>query len=170
MSKLAKNMQILIESVCINVPGDLGAKLAILAQKHYKPNTVNPIIVDQIYDAYPRKVGVKAAKLAIRKACKEDDPIKVLNKTKLWAKACEKKEKKYIPYPATWYNQGRYLDDDVGINEFEVGAPKKLGVLEICRIRVIEGELNAMESYETSDRVATRRQQLREEKSEILNQ
>jgi len=78
---------------------------------------------DEIYKAYPRHDAPKAAKKKIEVAIKEialrmggfdndDRCVKayswLLDRTCLWAKACEPRDRQYIPHPATWYNQGRY--------------------------------------------------------------
>lgn len=83
-----------------------------------------------IYNAYPRKVGKVAALKAIRKALVElcgRDNFDGANATYAAARWLERVvveyahatarwppgDKKYIPHPATWFNQGRY-DDDPG--------------------------------------------------------
>lgn len=68
--------------------------------------------VEAVYQAYPRKVGKKAAQKKIRKALEEDVEFDELIKAvKLFADSVSGKEKKFIPYPATWFNQGRWEDD-----------------------------------------------------------
>lgn len=64
-----------------------------------------------IYDAYPKKVGRPAAIRAIRSAIgRELSPI-LLSKTRDYAAAVKGKDPRYIPHPATWFNQERYNDD-----------------------------------------------------------
>lgn len=74
-----------------------------------------------IYNAYPRKIGGrKAAFASIKKAIldvgtRKDvlDPVAWLEqRTKLYAAAMAGYDKKYIPYATTWFNQGRYDDDE----------------------------------------------------------
>lgn len=75
--------------------------------------------VEEVYQCYPRKVGKPDALKAIRKALGEiggrGDDINAVS----WL--CERVQKfanspagqagKYTPYPATWFNSGRYDDD-----------------------------------------------------------
>lgn len=79
-------------------------------------------IVEQIYQAYPRPIGKAAARKAIEKAMKEvrsrgdapdDAGAWLLARTTTYAAARRRvpSEKQFTPYPATWFNQGRYDDD-----------------------------------------------------------
>jgi len=94
--------------------------------------------VEAIYDAYPRKVGRPNALKAIRKALKLESAKKehglsskaFLEKTKLWATACEQRIAKdpeaaqYIKHPATWFNQQCYLEPT---SEWGIKAAAKTG-------------------------------------------
>jgi hypothetical protein len=67
-----------------------------------------------IYDAYPRKVGREAALKAIAKAQQQIDASKLLERVQRYAAATSRwsdTDKRFIPHPATWFNQGRYADD-----------------------------------------------------------
>lgn len=75
---------------------------------------------EAIYAAYPRHVGKAAALRAIERVIKKlkgetADPVGLLLAyTNSYAEAVAKwpaREQQYIPHPATWFNQGRYLDD-----------------------------------------------------------
>jgi hypothetical protein len=72
---------------------------------------------DEIYKAYPRKVAPKAAKKAIAAAVRdlasrvENPRAHLLARTQEYAKAKRGADKKFIPYPKTWFNQGRYDDE-----------------------------------------------------------
>lgn len=71
-------------------------------------------MAERIYEAYPRHVGRKAAFRAIACALMTNPGAVVLNKTRDYAAAVEKwpaNERRFIPHPATWFNQGRYADD-----------------------------------------------------------
>ena len=73
-----------------------------------------------MYDnLYPRKVGKGHARLAFKKACEKEDPIKILLAVKEFAEVIEGKEKQFIPHPTTWLNGERW-DDDI-----EDVAPKE---------------------------------------------
>jgi len=78
------------------------------------------ISAEDIYAAYPRKVGKQAAIKAIKKAEKQVQDgdhggwAYLLKQTKAFADAVatwSKDEKQFCPFPATWFNQGRYEDD-----------------------------------------------------------
>lgn len=68
----------------------------------------------EIYDCYPRHVARADALKAIERAMKVRDPAWLMERTKafhaammLWPTA----ERHFIPYPATWFNQGHFDDD-----------------------------------------------------------
>ncbi len=88
----------------------------------HKPSQPKPsTTADQIYDAYPRKVGRKAAIVKINVAIKDvakradiDDPSGwLLKQVQQYANSPKLKETElqYIPHPATWFNQARYDDE-----------------------------------------------------------
>ena len=67
-----------------------------------------------IYALYPRKEGRAAALKAIEKAIKTDGYAVVMEATEAYAKAVSMwpdGDRRFIPHPATWFNQQRYLDD-----------------------------------------------------------
>lgn len=75
---------------------------------------------EEIYSAYPRKVarpeGLKAIVKALSTvAANNQQPFEyLLSKTRAFSDAVAKwteDEQKFIPHPATWFNQGRYDDD-----------------------------------------------------------
>lgn len=72
-----------------------------------------PVTAEDIYAAYPRKVGKQAAIKAIQKWGKLGLP-NLLAKTKAFA-ACvaqwPEADKKFCPHPATWFNRGSFDDD-----------------------------------------------------------
>lgn len=79
-------------------------------------DAVTTITPEDIYKAYPRKVGKAAALKAIAKALRTSDrsPTGMLQVTKQYADAVAKwpaEDRKFIPFPATWFNQGRYDDN-----------------------------------------------------------
>jgi len=85
-------------------------------------STGGSITAEDIYAAYPRKVGKQAAIKAIVKAVRESapagtrGPVKwqaLLDKTKAYATATATwalADKQFIPHPATWFNRGSYDD------------------------------------------------------------
>lgn len=67
-----------------------------------------------IYMVYPKKVGRKHALKAIYNALKEKNFEELYEATTSYNEEVIKwseEEKKYVPMPATWFNQGRYDDD-----------------------------------------------------------
>ena len=67
---------------------------------------------EAIYAEYPRKLSKKEAIKAILKAMTKYEPEFLLERTKLYAKATAWKDKTYIPYPSTWFNQERFNDNE----------------------------------------------------------
>jgi hypothetical protein len=69
---------------------------------------------DEIYGAYPRKVEPRAAHKAIVAAMKLKPAAHLLDRTKAFAAATAEwppEERKFIPYPASWFNSGGYDSD-----------------------------------------------------------
>lgn len=70
--------------------------------------------VEEIYFAYPKHVGKKAALKAISKALEQIDAQQLLERTKTYAAAVStwpKERLQFRPDPATWFNAGHYEDD-----------------------------------------------------------
>jgi hypothetical protein len=73
----------------------------------------------KIYDAYPRHTAKEAALKAIERALKKKPYLELFSLVQAYKSQTDKEissgrlEKKYIPHPATWFNQGRYEDDDL---------------------------------------------------------
>tara|TARA_R110002153_G_scaffold238911_1_gene393332 strand:+ start:8359 stop:9057 length:699 start_codon:yes stop_codon:yes gene_type:complete len=65
----------------------------------------------KFWDDYPRKIGKANAQKAFSKASQEVGVDKILEAVKPFADSVVKKEKKYIPHPATWLTQGRWDDE-----------------------------------------------------------
>lgn len=73
-------------------------------------------VAEAVYELYPKKVGKVKAIAAIVKVLKSGTITELdlqarvkgyAEATAMWAE----QDKTYIPYPATWFNQQRYLDD-----------------------------------------------------------
>ena len=74
--------------------------------------------IEGIYRAYPRKVGkkyalakIEEALISLYKETGEDSFSFLIERTRMFANSPAGKAGTYTPHPATWYNQGRYLDD-----------------------------------------------------------
>ena len=71
----------------------------------------------RVYNEYPRKVGRKLALRRIATALteiaeREADPVSwLVARVRQYAESPAGKRGKFTPYPATWFNQGRYDDD-----------------------------------------------------------
>ena len=66
---------------------------------------------EEIYKAYPRKVGKPVALRAIKKHLSKVGFVELMNKTEAFAKAVEGSDPQFIPHPRTFYNQERFNDD-----------------------------------------------------------
>jgi hypothetical protein len=76
-----------------------------------------------LYRAYPRHVAPKDAYRAIEKALKETPFEELLASVERFAAKMKRdgEEEKFIPYPATWFNGGRYLDEEKKRSAFPAG-------------------------------------------------
>ena len=100
--------------------------------KKVKEKKASP--AEQIYQAYPRHIGKAAAIKAINAAIKklgqldptEDAAAFLLERTKAFAVSPKGNLGQFTPYPATFYNQGRYADDEAewGVTENRKWKPE----------------------------------------------
>ncbi|HUD21518.1 MAG TPA: hypothetical protein VMQ60_01630 [Acidobacteriaceae bacterium] len=75
-----------------------------------------PSDIESIYQQYPRKKSPERAKKAIKKALEnldDEDPVKALRARVMEyaASPAGHKEQRFIPYPATWFNDKCYTED-----------------------------------------------------------
>ena len=76
--------------------------------------------IESIRHAYPKRVAPEAARKAIEKTLRAvakrngvDDPVAWLtDRVSLYAKARDGEDQQFTPNPATWFNAGRYDDDE----------------------------------------------------------
>lgn len=70
-------------------------------------------VIEQIYQAYPRHEAKAAAKKAIAKALKKIEWDQLLEAVNAYAASPRVRcsEIRFIPHPATWFNQERWRDD-----------------------------------------------------------
>ena len=68
------------------------------------------------YEPWPRKVGKGGARKAFKAALKKTDFQTLCEGRDRFIAAASGQDKNYIPYPSTWLNQERWLDDDTAIN------------------------------------------------------
>jgi uncharacterized protein YdaU (DUF1376 family) len=75
--------------------------------------------IEILYKAYPRHTAPDAARKAIEKALKKKSFDELLCSVEIYSAHVAKEisegkmEKRFIPHPSTWFNQGRYDDDDL---------------------------------------------------------
>ena len=70
--------------------------------------------IENLYWAYPRHVGKSAALKVIEKVLKQGhDPDWLLERVTRYAELRAKEDQQFTPHPATWFNEGRYFDDEV---------------------------------------------------------
>lgn len=67
-------------------------------------------LAEQIYDAYPLKVGRPKAVEAILKAMRDHSPEYLLERTREYSRIRDG-DMEFVPHPATWFNQKRYEND-----------------------------------------------------------
>jgi hypothetical protein len=67
-------------------------------------------MAEAIYQAYPLKVKKPRALAAIKKAIAQYDPKFLLERTQAYAAAISWQERRFIPHPATWFNDQEFND------------------------------------------------------------
>ena len=88
---------------------------------------------EMIYEAYPRKVARPAAIQAIRRALQGRDFDWLLWRVQKYAECVEGSSKKFIPHPATWFNQARYDDDPKEWAQSDTGPDLFGGIRQVQR-------------------------------------
>ena len=66
---------------------------------------------EDIYAAFPRKVGKPSALKAILAQLKTHDAMFLLERTKAYALVRVGEDQQFTPHPSTWFNQQRFNDD-----------------------------------------------------------
>ncbi len=98
------------KSIEVNPSIELFESMADFPQKKISAKELNQL-AETIYQEYPRKVAKKPGLAAIIKAMKSNAPEMLLEKVKEFASASKGKESRFIPHPATWFNEERFDDD-----------------------------------------------------------
>ncbi len=80
-------------------------------RKNQKKERKHQISAEEIYALYPRKVGRAAAIKAIQRALKKCDADELVKAVSEFASIVRDYERRFIPHPATWFNQERWADD-----------------------------------------------------------
>jgi hypothetical protein len=86
-----------------------------------------------IYEAYPRKVARPAAIQAIRRALQAKSFDWLLGQVERYAEAVDGQSKKFVPHPATWFNQARYDDDPKEWAQSDTGPDLFGGIRQVQR-------------------------------------
>ena len=89
---------------------------------------------NRFYALYPRKIGKEAAKKSFAKSLKKAPAQKIIEAADQFALACRGKEKKFIPHPATWLNQGRW-DDEIEFDQGSIDTEFRSMVTDLARLR-----------------------------------
>ena len=94
--------------------------------------------IEQLYQAYPVHVQKQAAMKAIAKVLKNGKPFdELLATVKKFARS-KKGRGEFCPYPATWFNQGRY-EDDPAMWEKEYSDKKEQTETDIVKSNIENG-------------------------------
>ncbi len=98
-------------------------------QTHHTPKGADALF-DTFWTAYPVKVGKDAAKKAFakRKPTPEllSEMLKAIAEQKT-SLAWVKEDGQFIPHPATWLNQGRWMDEVPGVPAASFATDPRLG-------------------------------------------
>ena len=94
-------------------------------KKGYTPSSD----AEELYAMYPRKVGKPAALKAIDAALKKSGKLELVNALQIYMREVKILgiEEKYIPHPATWFNQERWNDQrstDTGSSSVRIESLK----------------------------------------------
>lgn len=96
-----------------------------------KPTSQEPSIEPSInhsfsewYSLYPRHVGKGAAERAYKAALKQAKPDAILSALRSQLPDLKMRQTQYVPYPATWLNQQRWLDEYVPLIDVLASVPK----------------------------------------------
>lgn len=66
---------------------------------------------NEFWEAYPRRIGKKAARSSWDRATRSATPEAILAALRAALPELSKKDAQYIPHPTTWLNQGRWEDE-----------------------------------------------------------
>lgn len=105
-------------------------------------------IAEAIYALYPNKVGKPKAKAAILKALKATGLTELEMQAKVRAYAAAVStwpadERRFVPMPATWFNQHRFNDDASTWTRTPASSPTGFGLQKNGGGRAAAAELNA---------------------------
>lgn len=81
---------------------------------------------ERFWEAYPKKVGKKAAQAAFGKLKPNDELVKKMLSTLGWQAKSEQWQRnsgQYVPNPTTWLNQGRWDDKPSAVPNAPEGKP-----------------------------------------------
>ena len=99
-----------------NQPVDIGiTNTQIATKKTQSCASPSASAIDALFEAfwgkYPNKKGKGQAFKAFRTAIRDHDVHEIAEGYRKFLAECEGKDKKFIPYAATWLNGKRWLDD-----------------------------------------------------------
>ena len=104
------------QSCPTNVP--LSDSVSVSVSASNKRKKVSKSEIEALYQHYPKKVGKRAALVAITKAIERiadrvEDPVKWMDERVALFARSPVGQGSFCPHPSTWFNQDRF-DDDVG--------------------------------------------------------
>ena len=97
---------------------------------------ITPSLFDEFWAIYPRKDGKGKAKTSWEKLCKrKDHPTWKQVRTAIHAQKKSERwqDPQYIPLPATWLNQSRWLDDPAQMKNFRSPEPEAIDPNDLIR-------------------------------------
>jgi hypothetical protein len=102
--------------VSAEVTGGVGSADINPIEPKCEPKSSSSTDVDVAFDLfwskYPRKVGRKTSRASFVKALKDAPADRIMQALTFYRLEWVGKEERFIPHPATWLNQGRYLDKE----------------------------------------------------------
>ncbi len=123
-----------------------------------KPALKKGIIAHQaelIYLAYPRRVARSAAIQAIQRTLKEHSFEWLMERVQKYKACVQGSSKKFIPHPATWFNQARYDDDESDWANTDTGPDLFGGIRQVQREMSDERGVQARRLPESDGGVAS---------------
>ena len=111
--------------------------------KNDKNDKYSVEMAENIYNAYPRKKGKKAAIKSIIKSLHEVEYETLLDRVHVFAKSVTGSDPKYIKHPATWFNQGCWDDEDMksSSNKIEATPVRDLSCASPIDLNMLRKEL-----------------------------
>lgn len=94
---------------------------------------------EQFWKTYPRRVGKKAAFMALEKVRRNEEVefSALMTSVKAFARHVYGKDLQYVPHPTTWINQGRW-DDELSAPAEQQWSAADRWAQTVARMRAIQ--------------------------------